>query len=77
MPLKRALGWPRKFKMVYVLRPGLELKGGQWGFGHLRIGIFEKMVTLEVGVRIARFSGAKLPKTAPKAPFLTIFAICL
>ena len=22
--------------------------GGQWGFGHLRIGIFEKLVTLEI-----------------------------
>ena len=24
------------------------IEGGQWGFGHLRIGIFEKLVTLEI-----------------------------
>ena len=27
---------------------GSNWKGGQWGFGHLRIGIFEKLVTLEI-----------------------------
>ena len=26
-------------------------EGGQWGYGHLRIGIFEKLVTLEISKR--------------------------
>ena len=29
-------------------KPGLELRGGQWGLGHIRIEIFEKLVTLEI-----------------------------
>ena len=35
-------------RKIVVKNIGIELKGGQWGFGHLRIGIFEKLVTLEI-----------------------------
>ena len=44
LPFRFSFYWPSCNNMYIRDR----IEGGQWGFGHLRIGIFEKLVTLEI-----------------------------